>query len=295
MTSSQTTDIQQNTQTDTNKIVAAVSQPSTPGIFQPLKALEYLSFAAAIGLGVSAYTFPGDIKFIIGIAISVGLFIFLFLLNRQLQNNYVNTAKQSDLINRALLYSSVSQTQNFPENSQITLAVSTALRYCQDLIDDYKKTRQQARNIYYILQMGTVILSGVTPILVLVDKLESGQSWLKWLPVICPAIASIVASLVTSFPFQENWISANRIVELLEAEQEKFILGATPAYRSYDIADPIERQKTARMAIANFISKVNSIHLKQVVGDAAESKEEKEKTESSESSDSKTSVDQTEI
>lgn len=50
-------------------------------------------------------------------------------------------------------------------------------------------------------------------------------------------------------------------------------MGATPAYRYYDIADPAEREKTSRKAIANFIAKVNSIHLKQVERDAAESKE----------------------
>jgi len=160
--------------------------------------------------------------------------------------------------------------------------VEKALQYSQELIDEYKKTRGLARNIYYVLQLGTIVLSGVTPILVLVDKSETGSVWLKWLPVICPAIASIVASMVTSFPFQENWISANRVVELLEAEQEKFILGTTPAYRYYDIADPAEREKTLRKAIANFIAKVNSIHLKQVERDAAESKEEK-KVESSDS------------
>jgi Protein of unknown function (DUF4231) len=123
---------------------------------------------------------------------------------------------------------------------------------------------ESLRNIYYTFQLATVILCGVTPILVLVDKLEAGQAWLKWLPVLCPAIASIVASIVTSFPFQENWISANTIVELLEAEQEKFILGVTPAYRCYDIADETQLQQKAKMAIENFIDRVNEIHLKQI-------------------------------
>jgi len=139
-----------------------------------------------------------------------------------------------------------------------------ALRYCQELIDDYKKTRETSRNIYYTFQLATVILSGVTPILVLVDKLEPGQTLLKWLPVICPAVASIVASIVTSFPFQENWISANTTVELLEAEQEKFILGVTSAYHCYDAGDEAQHQQMARMAIENFIERVNEIHLKQI-------------------------------
>lgn len=126
------------------------------------------------------------------------------------------------------------------------------------------------------MQLGTIVFSGVTPILVLVDKLETGIPWLKWLPVICPAIASIVASIVTSFPFQENWISANRVVELLEAEQEKFILGANQSYKIYDIADPTERNKMAINSIANFITKVNSIHLKQLERqDSGQQQEEK--------------------
>ena len=152
------------------------------------------------------------------------------------------------------------------------------------MIDDYKKTRNLSRNLYYILQIATVILSGVTPILVLVDKLEAGQNWLKWLPVICPAIASIVASIVTSFPFQKNSLAANTAIELLEAEQEKFILGVTPSYRCYDVSDETERQQKASQAIEQFIVQVNNIHLQQL-----QPMEEKQsqKTESSASNESK--------
>jgi hypothetical protein len=102
------------------------------------------------------------------------------------------------------------------------------------------------------LQISTVILSGITPInllLVLVDKLEAGQAWLKWLSVICPALASIIASIVTSFPFQKNAVAANTTVELLEAEQEKFILGITPAYRCYDVSGEAEQQQRVSQAV----------------------------------------------
>ena len=134
----------------------------------------------------------------------------------------------------------------------------------QDLVKDYKKTRQQSQVLYYSLQLSTIIFSGVTPILVLVDKLETGQPWLKWLPVICSAIASIVASIVTSFPFQELSIAANTTVELLEAEQEKFILGVGQSYRAYDATSDNEEQQKSIQAIENFIIEVNNIHLKQV-------------------------------
>ena len=55
--------------------------------------------------------------------------------------------------------------------------------------------------------------------------------------MICPTVASIVASIVTSFPFRKNWIAANTAVELLEAEREKFILGVTQPYRCYNLSD----------------------------------------------------------
>ncbi|MGB3513815.1 MAG: DUF4231 domain-containing protein [Microcoleaceae cyanobacterium] len=281
MTSSEMSNSQPKTQADTHK-----SQSSSPGILSFLRIVEYISFATAIGSGLTVYLLPGNVKLLISLAVSVGLFIFLYLLNRQLQIDYTKTLKDSDLVKRAALYGTVSELQNYPENSQITQAAEKALRYCQELIDDYKNTRRQARNIYYVLQLGTIVFSGITPILVLVDKLETGQTWFKWLPVIFPAVASIVASVVTSFPFQENWISANRVVELLEAEQEKFILGASTAYRMSDVADGVQRAKSARNSIANFITKVNTIHLKQVVGEEGTQQQEEKKEETATSASS---------
>ena len=287
MTSSE---IMSNEQSLTNDSLKKVKKSSIQGIPLPLRVLEYMSLASAIGLSITAFVLPGDLRLIVAVAIAVGLFVFMFLVNLQLETSYAKEAKDLNLKNKAKLCNScVSGTKYLPEKNQVTLVVENALQYSQELIEDYKKTRGLARNIYYVLQLGTILLSGVTPILVLVDKLETGSVWLKWLPVICPAIASIVASMVTSFPFQENWISANRVVELLEAEQEKFLLGVTPAYRYYDIVDPIEREKTLRNAIANYIAKVNSIHLKQIQGDAEESKEEKT-VEFSESSQQKARV-----
>ena len=115
-----------------------------------------------------------------------------------------------------------------------------------------------------IIVIWMAVLVSIFVFLVLVDKLDIGVAWFKWLPVIFPAIASIVASVVTSFPFQENWISANTAVELLEAEREKFILGVTQAYRCYDLDDQVQRQKKLKQAIENFINQVNTIHLKQI-------------------------------
>ena len=259
---------------------------SSPQILSFVKTIEYLSLAAFIGAWSLTRVFPDNQLIVIWAAVFLSSFIFLFLANRQLANNFRNRANQLELRRKAELYSYLLNPNTAADNNQITPVREKALRYCQELIDDYKNTRETSRNIYYTFQLATVILSGVTPILVLVDKLEPSQAFFKWLPVICPAVASIVASIVTSFPFQENWISANTTVELLEAEQEKFVLGVSPAYRYDDGADEGQHQQMAKMAIENFITQVNEIHLKQIQKpDETRSKEQN--TEPAQSTESK--------
>ncbi|AFZ06946.1 hypothetical protein Osc7112_2515 [Oscillatoria nigro-viridis PCC 7112] len=273
------------TSADTNQTEISNTVSSSPQMLSFLKIVEYLSIAAFVGAGILTRVFPDNqLIFILG-SVFLSSFIFLFLTNRQLDQKSRNSANQLEIRRKAELYNYLLNPDNVSDNNPITPVREKALLYCQELIDDYKKTRETSRNIYYTFQLATVVLSGVTPILVLVDKLEPGQSLLKWLPVICPAVASIVASIVTSFPFQENWIAANTTVELLEAEQEKFVLGVTPAYRCYDVADEAQYQQMKKMAIENFINQVNEIHLKQIQkpDDTASKEQNTEPAQSTES------------
>ncbi|ABA22584.1 conserved hypothetical protein [Trichormus variabilis ATCC 29413] len=253
-----------------------------------LKLLEYLLAAAFVCAGIVLTVYADNKNLLISGIIALTILSFLFLFNRQLFQDSQNTAYRYSIIKKAELYSYLLNNSNSVfDSNQIVPAREKALQYCQDLIDDYKKARNLSRNLYYVLQISTVILSGITPILVLVDKLEAGQAWLKWLPVICPAIASIVASIVTSFPFQKNWVAANTTLELLEAEQEKFILGVTPAYRCYDLSDTSQQQQKASQAIEQFIVQVNNIHLQQVQ-QASEVQQEKKESEKTNTNNSET-------
>lgn len=249
-----------------NQMEISDSKPQTsssnPKMWFPLKLIEYLSLAVFVGLGIIALTLPSNPKIIIVDAIALATFIFLFFIDLQISQNARQTAYQDEMQRKAELYLMNSQKKII--QNPVVPARGKALGYAQELIEDYKKTRNISRNLYYGLQIGTIVLSGVTPILVLVDKIQASDTWLKWLPVIFPAVASIVASIVTSFPFQENWISANKTVELLEAEQEKFVLGITPLYRCYDSINENEQQRKAKKSIENFITQVNNIHLKQI-------------------------------
>lgn len=262
---------------ETSNSVDKLSDSLSPMLLT-LKIVEYLFLAAFVCAVVITNNFPQIQVAKIYIAAFLAIWLFFFLANRQILENY----KHTDIAKKAEVYTYLLGRNYLGKNNLITGARAKALQYSQQLIDDYKKTRSNSRNIYYIAQLATVILSGVTPILVLVDKLEADSQWLKWLPVICPALASIVASIVTSFPFQENSIAANTAVELLEAEQEKFILGVTPPYRCYDLVNETQRQQQSQKAIENFIEQVNSIHLKQV-RESGQTKSGQEKTEPAQS------------
>ncbi|BAY27656.1 hypothetical protein NIES2100_74810 [Calothrix sp. NIES-2100] len=242
----------------------------------PFKVIQYFLLTSCVGSSIVFLGFRDSQQAVIIGIVALTIAIFLYLINKEVLQASQQAAKQSDISKKAELYSYLLANNSELYKTTITPAREKALQYCQDLIDDYKRTRNLARNLYYILQISTVILSGVTPILVLVDKLETGQPWLKWLPVICPAIASIVASIVTSFPFQKNSVAANTAVELLEAEQEKFILGITPLYRSNNLSSETEQLQTANQIIENFVVQVNNIHLQQVQQTSEQSSEKKD-------------------
>lgn len=288
MTTSETANLEQTNQRDISYKIENSSSTSSQNMLYTLKFIEYLLAAAFVSSSIIIYVFSDNKDYVIAGAVSLTILIFLFLFNRQLFQNSQNVANRSELTKKAELYTYLLSSNNsLLEQNSLIPARQKALQYSQDLIDDYKKVRNLSRNLYYGLQISTVVLSGVTPILVLVDKLEAGQAWLKWLPVICPAAASIVASIVTSFPFQKNSLAANTAVELLEAEQEKFILGVTPLYRCYDLTDETEQQQKASQAIEQFIMQVNNIHLQLVQQTTESPAEKKEKKESDSSEASK--------
>ncbi|MFN6558463.1 MAG: DUF4231 domain-containing protein [Nostoc sp. ChiSLP01] len=258
------------------------SAPEEKKLFT-IKVIEYLLLAIFVSSILFISFYSTDKTVVIYGTISLTVLFFLLLINREIFQNSQKSADKSELARKAELYTYLLTNNNSWNQNTLTLARKKALQYCQDLIDDYKRIKNVSRNLYYVLQIATVILSGVTPILVLVDKLESGQPWLKWLPVLCPALASILASIVTSFPFQKNSIAANTAVELLEAEQEKFILGVTQPYRCYDVSDEIQQQQKASQALEYFIVQVNNIHLNQL---QQASETQSEKTESASSNES---------
>ena len=166
---------EQKNQTEISKAVEDVSNGASISMLLMLKIVEYLFLAASVCAIVITKTFPDIQVARIYVAAFFSIWLFLFLVNKQLVNN----SNQSDITKKAELYNSLSANNNSSKNNPLTPAREKALQYSQDLIDDYKKIRGSSRNIYYTLQLATVIFSGVTPILVLVDKLNVGISWFR--------------------------------------------------------------------------------------------------------------------
>ncbi|WP_427162161.1 DUF4231 domain-containing protein [Aliinostoc sp. HNIBRCY26] len=281
MTTSDFTIINNQSQNSTTDGSANLSS-GKPKALLTLKIIENLLIAALLLTGIIVLAFYKNSDFAIYGVVSLFVVLVLLIINRQVFQDSQKSAYQYEVNRKAEIYTYLLNNNAWQVNN-FTPVKAKALQYCQDLIDDYKRIRNLSRNIYYLLQITTVVFSGITPILVLVDKIESGQTWLKWLPVICPAIASILASIVTSFPFQKNWVAANTAVELLEAEQEKFILGVTQPYRFYDIADELQQQQKASQSLEYFIQQVNNIHLQQVQQNTEGTGEKKEATAARES------------
>ena len=236
---------------------------------------EFLLISVCIGLGAVTILLLERREVVIFALASAIIIVLLLLLNRRSLKDYLRLSKQQQNQIKAELYSRLFG--NVIADESINLMRGRAIQYSQELIDDYKGTRKTSRTIYYSFQISTIVLSGVTPILVLLDKVDIQVLWIKWLPIVFPAIASIVTSLATSFPFQENWMAANRAVELLEAEQEKFILGVTPSYRFFDLPDENQRKRKVQESVESFIAKVNQIHLKQFLQEATEAEVTKAK------------------
>ncbi len=258
------------------------NQSTLPSFLLLIKVLQSLDIAALVFFTIAALTMPEQRdRFILYNAALLAGLIFLFLLSGQLEN--FAKGVRTDIKTKAGLYAKLLPKKDASGESDAfndcTESREKALEYSQELIDDYKKVRKTSRNYYYVFQISTIILSGVTPILVLVDKQES-IPYLRWLPVIFPALAAIVTSIATSFPFQERWVNANRVVEKLEAEQEKFVLGVTEPYRAFNLVrDDKERLKKVKLSIENFIVEVNKIHLQQLESTASKPAEEENNAE----------------
>lgn len=85
-------------------------------------------------------------------------------------------------------------------------------------IDWYDNNSLKNKKIYEKLQFGLIIFSASTPVFIAIQMYPSTHSWLKWIPIFTSVIVAILASVIKTFKFQENWLNYRTICETLKKE-----------------------------------------------------------------------------
>jgi Protein of unknown function (DUF4231) len=133
-------------------------------------------------------------------------------------------------------------------------ACQRAKDYCTEQINWYYKTGKGARRWYNWVSFVTLVLSGLTPIVILVDFskiLPVGPVDLsKLIPAIFAAIVAILTSLMVHFNWRDAWVNFITTAEILKSELLKFETRATDRYNP---------QLSCDQALANFVSRVDEI------------------------------------
>ncbi len=110
-----------------------------------------------------------------------------------------------------------------------------ALQRCNGLIGWYEDTKSRHRRRYYGLQIATIALGGLTPILVLWTDLP------KPIQALPAALASIAAGLAGVFQSHEQWVRSAAALESLRSERMKYLGRA-----GEDYAPDVEEQEAFR-------------------------------------------------
>ncbi len=91
-----------------------------------------------------------------------------------------------------------------------------ALDHCQEMIDWYGKHKWWQRVYYQVSQLMAIVLSGITPILILIDQLP------EVIQAIPPAIVTMLVGLGGIYQWKENWLQYAQTHETLKNEKLKF-------------------------------------------------------------------------
>ncbi|WP_440956891.1 DUF4231 domain-containing protein [Methanosarcina sp. Mfa9] len=88
----------------------------------------------------------------------------------------------------------------------------------RDQINWYDKKSLDNQKIYKKFQFILIILSSLTPVLIVIEFCQPANWLLKWSPVLTSVIVAILTSVLKSFKYQENWITYRTTCETLKKE-----------------------------------------------------------------------------
>ncbi|MGQ1785145.1 MULTISPECIES: DUF4231 domain-containing protein [unclassified Saccharicrinis] len=130
----------------------------------------------------------------------------------------------------------------------------------QPRIDEFKDLANQNRNWYYIFQVVTILAATMVP--VFSGFINEDNDPFKWLVAILGGLSAVVASLLSLFKFQENWIRFRSTYHDLDTQLSLFKNGS----REY------ENRKQAFNVLVDNCERI----LQAEIGQWAESRRKKE-------------------
>ncbi len=138
--------------------------------------------------------------------------------------------------------------------------------YLKDRYEDqtqwYDSKSQSAKKVYRILQWSSIVLSALTPILILLQS-EYGNL----LPVVCAVTVAIITSALKIFRYQELWIDYRTTCETLKKEIYLYQAGVD----QYSTADDKESLFVQR--VESLISRENTLWLRGQNGENDDNKD----------------------
>jgi hypothetical protein len=133
--------------------------------------------------------------------------------------------------------------------SDIHDRVEKVLDHCKEMIKYYETGRTRERRLYRLFQTLIIILSALTPILILWTEIP------KPLQALPAALASIAAGVIGIYHFHENWISSKNTAEALKNELLAYETRTTELYRT-NLSD--------FKALDNFVIRIRDIQKDQI-------------------------------
>jgi hypothetical protein len=135
-------------------------------------------------------------------------------------------------------------------------AEKIALDRCDELIGWYQKNQAKQRNYRTSNRLVAVVLSGLVPVLVIVQmSFTVKDAWwlsLSLLIALFPAVTTIFTTLNDLFQYKENWIRYTIALEELKSEKLKYQTRTTRLYQS---------RLDDHEALSNFVFRIESITL----------------------------------
>ena len=132
---------------------------------------------------------------------------------------------------------------DFRERNQV------ALDDCNRMIAWYDRKKRIPRNLFYVFQVGAIVLSAIIPILILWDELP------KAIQALPAALVSIAVGLNAVFKWRDNWATRAHTAEALKRELMKF-QSRTSARYSLSL--------NAQQALENFVESIDSLTMNEV-------------------------------